>query len=50
MKPIGQHIKESDLNELIAWWNGTTNDLLIKALLELKQRRAEDRQRENDGK
>jgi hypothetical protein len=55
MKLTEQHVSEGELDMLIRnWEHGIGRDfsdyLVLPALLELKQRRAEDRQRENDGK
>lgn len=56
MKLTEQHVSDERLNDLISWLSDpivqrlrSEQDLLL-SLLELKQRRAEDRQRENDGK
>jgi hypothetical protein len=54
MKLTEQHVSEHDLDALIRWASTSDKDLVrevvMVALLELKQRRAEDRQRENDGR
>jgi hypothetical protein len=59
MKLTEQHVSEETINKLIStantarWatpgWKQFGQDVVF-ALLELKQRRAEDRQRENDGR
>lgn len=50
MKLTEQHVSDEDLNKLIDRVSKWDDWLFVYALLELKQRRAEDRQRENDGK
>lgn len=46
MKLTEQHISEIVLQNLIEWANCPGYESVLKALLELKQRRYEDRQRE----
>jgi hypothetical protein len=53
MKPTEQHVSDKWLNDAIKWARQSSNpwdNKLVLALLELKQRRAIDRQRENDGR
>ncbi len=53
MKLTEHHVNDADLHYLIKYYDGShswVGTRILKALLELKQRRAEDRQRENDGK
>lgn len=55
MKMIENHVSDSELTDLIDSYTfikrpEKTVLQILKALLELKQRRAQDRKRENDGK
>jgi len=50
MKLTEHHISDEHLNIMIDWMERTQAYQALDALLELKQRRAEDRQRGNDGK
>ena len=50
MKLTDRHVSEEALDNMIDWIERTQAYQALDALLELKQRRAEDRQRGNDGK
>jgi hypothetical protein len=53
MKLTEHHVTNAELDSLIAAWQNSKikpHEAALRAFLELKQRRAEDRQRENDGK
>jgi hypothetical protein len=53
MKITEQHVSDKLINDSIAWLSVSEHPFdqqMVLALLELKQRRAEARQRENDGR
>lgn len=50
MKLTDRHVSEEALDIMIDWMERTQAYQALDALLELKQRRAEDRKRGNDGK